>query len=336
MKKLLFLLALFASACTSATQEKFSLTGNSHDIPDGSIAYLYDYLLKEVIDSVVVESNSFRFDTEVAEYPRLVSLYSSHAPEDERNIWLENKPLTLDASQTPLYSSTVQGSATEDLYHAHRKDLDTTDSYDIRMEKRMAFVESHPNSTISTWILSYNKIVFGKDRTQALYDGLNEEQQQNAYGKVVSDYLAMAVEPEVGEEYVDFSMTDTTGQSLKLSEHLSKITLLEFWSSSCYPCRAENPNLVKTYKKYHAQGFEVFAVSTDRDKKKWQGAIEEDGLPWLHVSDLEPFNNQAKIMYGVKGIPDNFLIDESGTIIARNLRGEKLTQTIAKLLGGTD
>ena len=117
-----------------------------------------------------------------------------------------------------------------------------------------------------------------------------------------------------------------------MSELNGKVILLEFWASWCGPCRQENPNLVKTYNIFNPKGFEIFAVSLDEDKESWLKAIQEDNLKWKHVSDLKGSRNEASLIYGINGIPDNFLISENGEIIGRNLRGDKLNQKLKEIL----
>ncbi|HEY8894275.1 MAG TPA: TlpA disulfide reductase family protein, partial [Niastella sp.] len=100
------------------------------------------------------------------------------------------------------------------------------------------------------------------------------------------------------------------------------------------PCRAENPNVVKAYNTYKDKNFTVLGVSLDRPGKKdaWLQAIEKDGLPWTHVSDLKFWNNEVSKMYGIRAIPANFLIDPTGKIIAKNVRGEELQAKLAEVL----
>ena len=108
-------------------------------------------------------------------------------------------------------------------------------------------------------------------------------------------------------------------------------TLINFWASWCGPCRSFNPELVEQYKLYKDKGFEIFGVSLDTDKEKWRKAIEKDGLNWENVSDLKGNNNQAAVTYGVRDIPDNFLIDDNGIIIARFIRGQELDKKLKEL-----
>lgn len=137
---------------------------------------------------------------------------------------------------------------------------------------------------------------------------------------------------EHGEMAPDFEAELIDGTTFKLSNLRGEFVLIEFWASWCGPCRQENPNLVKTYDEFNSKGFEVFAVSLDEDKDSWLKAIEKDSLNWKHVSDLKGRENEASLIYGVNGIPDNFLINQNGVIVARNLRGEKLNKKLEELI----
>ncbi|HLN55164.1 MAG TPA: TlpA disulfide reductase family protein [Bacteroidales bacterium] len=132
----------------------------------------------------------------------------------------------------------------------------------------------------------------------------------------------------------DISLPSPKGDTISLSSTKGSVVLLDFWAAWCPPCRRENPNLVQAYDKYHRKGFEIFQVSLDKTKEAWLKGIEDDKLGrWIHVSDLQYWNSVVVPLYKIESIPANFLLDKEGRIIATNLRGEKLEQKLAEILG---
>lgn len=133
---------------------------------------------------------------------------------------------------------------------------------------------------------------------------------------------------EIGDKAPDIALPGLDGKEIKLSDLKGQIVLVDFWASWCGPCRRENPNVIRAYKKYQkakfksADGFEVFSISLDKNQKAWEAAIKKDGLFWdYHVSDLKGWSSEAAGLYRVSSIPTSFLIDENGIIIGKNLRG---------------
>jgi thiol-disulfide isomerase/thioredoxin len=112
------------------------------------------------------------------------------------------------------------------------------------------------------------------------------------------------------------------------------VVLIDFWASWCRPCRIENPNVKRVYERFAKKGFEILGVSLDRDHAAWVKAIQDDGLPWKHASDLGFWNNAAAQEYGVGSIPYTVLIDKDGKILEKGLRGDELEAKLAALLGG--
>ena len=136
----------------------------------------------------------------------------------------------------------------------------------------------------------------------------------------------------VGQPALDFTINSIDGKPVKLSDFKGKYVLLDFWASWCMPCRQENPNLVKAYNDYKDKNFTILSVSLDKDPVAWKKAIAADNLTWAHVSELKDFEGPAVRLYQVEAIPASFLIDPSGKIIAKNLRGSELDAFLNKTL----
>jgi thiol-disulfide isomerase/thioredoxin len=129
-----------------------------------------------------------------------------------------------------------------------------------------------------------------------------------------------------------FVSTDTAGKKIGLNDYRGKYTLVEFWASWCAPCREESPTLVRLYNQYKDKGFTILSVSIDINTTQWKNAIRQDGYTWGNICDLNGYGGPTAALYTVTAIPNSFLLDKNGRIIAKNLRGKLLESKLAELM----
>lgn len=195
------------------------------------------------------------------------------------------------------------------------------------------YAADHPASYVAVEEVlnefSYNP---DADTLLAIYNGLSPAIQSSYLGKELKTILDAALLTGIGRTAPAFAQNDTRGHPVALSAFKGQYVLIDFWASWCGPCRLENPNVLKTYRKFHSKGFTVLGVSLDDHKDKWLAAIRQDGLPWTQLSDLKGWKNEVAVQYGIEGIPMNFLLDKEGKIVAKGLRGQDLEKQLEESL----
>ncbi|RDC56011.1 AhpC/TSA family protein [Pedobacter chinensis] len=201
-----------------------------------------------------------------------------------------------------------------------------------RETKQFEFAKANPDSYFGLVALSESA---GSDinvaKAEPVYMALSKNLRETDMGKELAQRIAANSATAVGATAPLFTQNDVVGKPISLESLRGKVVLVEFWASWCGPCRSENPNLVKDYAQYKNKGFEILSVSLDNSKENWLKAIDADGLPWLHVSDLKGWNNAVGRLYGIRAVPANFLLGKDGKVIASNLRGEDLNKKLASI-----
>jgi len=364
IKKLLITcLVLFISIFVKANDSTFIITGKFEKVKSGKI-FLNIYSGNQTIkDSAVIKNGKFMFKGTVKDITTAVLSLPAKS-NDYFVFYLEPKNIFVDGAGDSLKLLTVNNSKINDEDKILKKKLENitkweesidkpysealktknkfvTDSLDevsdnILKEKRKviaAFVKEYPHSMRSALAITENYAYYAEaDEVQPLFTALDKKLQTSAKGIEIKKMIDVYKTVAIGKPAPDFTQSSPEGKNISLSSLKGKYVLVDFWASWCGPCRRENPNVVNTYNQFKDKNFEIFAVSYDTKKDRWQKAIKDDGLTWYHVSDLQGWKNSTSELYGIKAIPANLLLDRDGKIIAKNIFGKKLTEKLSQIL----
>lgn len=318
------LVALTLASCQE-TPKGYVINGEVAGMPEGKI-YLKSFRNKMFfdVDTAEVKDGKFTFKGEV-DQPLLFGLATENMDYPVQ-LFVENTTMDVkigDDGET----ITVQNSPVNTVFQENA-DKVFEDGYDID-----SLIAKYPDSPAAAFYLyRYFTYQLPLDDLKATRARISLALGDCPYVKDLDGIIKQLENVQIGKTAPEFSLPDTAGVSVSLSDFRGKYVLLDFWASWCPPCRRENPNVVKAFNEYKDKNFTIIGISLDKDKSKWLKAIADDNLTWTHLSDLKYWDSEIPALYGMRGIPANVLLDPDGVIIAKNITGEDLHQKLKEVI----
>jgi len=357
---LTFLLFPFLSIAQTSQQGDFTITGNIKGLPDSTMVFIArPGQSTDVLATAYAQKGRFALFGKTGDGD-IYQLNFTGYP-NQADVFLTPSKLSVTGDVKALNKLVFTGSSAQNDYQTYTAKFDALkerlaklaglinktqpgpgrDSLIQQYEKSKQkvleqvelFVKAKPASPVTPFIIYVTSPVDNNiSGVEARYEALQPVAKETFYGREIAKLIASSKVGLEGTQAIDFTQNDTANKPVSLSSFKGKYVLVDFWASWCGPCRHENPAVVAAYNQYKDKNFTILSVSLDQNKDKWKQAIAADNLAWTHVSDLKYWQNEVAQLYHVQSIPANFLIDPTGKIIARNLRGEALYEALGKLL----
>ncbi|NMH26911.1 TlpA disulfide reductase family protein [Flavobacterium silvaticum] len=371
MKKALLALAIPALLVSCKGENEFTINGNIKGF-DGKKVFLEvqdDSIGPKTIDTAKIENGSFKFDGEVKE-PRLYAVRIESLQGKSYFIG-EGGSIDLKINKDSLTSINARGTINNDKMTEFTKLIDPIQKEAMEFQKAnqqkvmeaqktqdtvimnglrkqfmairkkmddkaVNFIKSNSNTYVALLLIKNRMYGMQGDlaEVEALYNGLDPKVKESTEGKSLGKRLAEAKKISVGKLAPDFSAQTPEGKTVSLKESLGKITIIDFWASWCGPCRKANPEMVALYNEFHDKGLNIIGVSLDKPGQadKWKEAIAKDGLVWTQVSNLKEWEDPIAKTYSVESIPQMFVLNQSGVVIAKDVHGEELRSKLQQAL----
>jgi len=360
------------ASCSKIGDNEFVINGTAEGVENGKMAILQVQDEMGVLpkDTVKIENGKFELKGSYPDGPEIAFIMIEGVNNGMVPFIFENGEINIIVDKDTIQKSKIGGTENNEKFQKYNEEtspifkrmvafqkanqqkfIDASKSGDMKtvealreenavFQKEMdklseKFIEQNPNAFLSALLLEnfIGRQSLDPKKVKDYFNTLTTDIQKTKSGKRVGEFVkALNSVATIGNNAPDFSAPNPEGKTVSLKESLGKVTIIDFWASWCGPCRAENPNVVALYNEFHAKGLNIIGVSLDKDAAKWKEAIAKDQLTWTHISNLKHWEDPIAKQYGVQSIPATFILDASGKIVAKDLRGAELKAKVAELL----
>ena len=332
MKKII-ICSLVIMSFLSCSRNKFTIDVDMQNA-NGKTAYLQRMIDNELvnIDSALIENNKAIFNIKKNDNNDAYHLYIK-GWRRALPFFADNQNVAIKGDFNAYHKINIEASETQQILNEISRKLNDANEEIYKMFIT-DYVKNNGDNVLAPYLVYRYKWAFNLRDLKEIIRHFNRDLKSGYYEKV-REYINMLERTEVGQPYINFTLPNIDGEPVTLSDLIedNKLVMVDFWASWCPDCRVENPNIVETYNMFKDKGLEIVSVSLDTDKEAWLKGIKEDNLTWKnHLSELKGWNCPAAAEYGVAFIPQNFLIDKNGVIVAKNLNGDNLKNYIARKL----
>ncbi|MEN8223102.1 MAG: TlpA disulfide reductase family protein [Acidobacteriota bacterium] len=324
---LLFLFVIQGCSSEKSPVDGFTVNCNINGAEDGKADLLKLDLNTNkslTVDTVDIRDGKFVFSGDLkSPYFHTIRINDGK----KIHFFLENSNIKITGDIDDINDIKISGSKEDKLFRL----------YDIQKifdkETGMEIITKYPDFVFSAFTAFYYFQVntLAPEKMKKIMDNFSEPVKRSVYYEHLKKLYERLLRVAVSKPAPTFTMPDQYGKPHNLKEFKGKYVLIDFWASWCAPCRKANPELVEAYLKFKDKNFTIIGISVDTDREKWLKAIKEDHLTWTNLSNVDGWGDITEL-YGIKAVPQNFLIDPVGIIIKKNIEPEQITDTLEKLL----